>query len=76
LEDKRDPFEHLPRRAHPRTESRRVGRSLVMRVVRGVRHRLGIHQPAEEQEADGQADRNNSSHGPVHLKLVILVRMH
>jgi hypothetical protein len=76
LEDYLDPFEHLAGRARPRAEGSRVGGSLVMRVVRGVRHRLGIHQPAEEQEADGQADRNNSSHGPVHLKLVILVRMH
>jgi len=70
LEDKRDPFEDLAGRAHPRTESRRVGGSLVMRVVRGVRHRLGIHQPAEEQEADGQANRNGSLKGSVHATII------
>lgn len=45
-----------------------MGGSLVMRVVRGVRHHLRIHQPADEQEADGQANRNGSLKGSVHTR--------
>ena len=66
VEAERNPFEHLPGRAHPGAQCRRVGRSLVMRMVRGVGHRLGIHQPAEEEETDSQADCDGSPAQVVH----------
>ena len=66
VEAERNPFEHLARRAHPRAQRSRVGRSLVMGMVRGVGDCLRIDQPAEEQETDGQADRGGSLKGSVH----------
>ena len=62
----RNPFEDLPCCTDPGAQRSRVGRSLVMRMVRGVSHRLGIHQPAEEQEADSQADCEGSPKRIVH----------
>jgi len=66
VEAERNPFEHLPCGAHPGSQCGRVGRSLVMRMVRGVGHRLGIHQPAEEEETDSQADCDGSPERMVH----------
>ena len=66
LEDDRDPFEHLPRRAHPRAQRARMGGGVMMGMVRSVGDRLRIDQPAEEQETDGQADRDGSLQGSVH----------
>jgi len=66
LDVERDPFEHLPRRAHPGAEGSCVGRSLVMRMMRSVGDRLGINQRAEEQEADSQADCYGSPKRNVH----------
>ena len=60
VETERNPFEHLSRRTHPRAQSGCVGRSLVMRMVRGMGYCLGIYQAAEEQEADSQADSDIS----------------
>src|SRR5437868_700752 len=68
VEAEGDPFKHLSRRTHPGAEGSRVCRSLVMRMVRGVGHRLGIHQPAEEQEADSQAHSDGSPKRFVHHK--------
>ena len=66
MESERNPFEHLAGCAHPGAQRARVGRSLVMGVVRGVGDCLRIDQPAEEQETDGQADRGGSLKGSVH----------
>jgi hypothetical protein len=66
LEDNGDAFEALACRAHPRAEDTRMGRSLVVRMVRGMFHRLDIDQPAEQQEATGEPDRDRLLDGSVH----------
>ena len=66
VEAERNPFEDLPCRAHPGAQCSRVGRGLVMGMVRCVGHRLGIHQPAEEEETDSQADCDGSPERMVH----------
>lgn len=44
-----DSVEHLPGGAHPGTENRAVGGGLVMRVVRRMRDRLRIDEPAQQE---------------------------
>ncbi len=60
VQDDRRSLEDLPGRAHPRAQDRGMGLGRVMRMVPGVGHRLWIGQPAQQQEADGQADGNGS----------------
>jgi len=42
----RHTFLRLPRCAHPRTESGGMRGTFVVRVMRGMRHRLRVHHPA------------------------------
>ena len=58
LKNNRRALTHLPGRAHPRAQGRRVDRGRVMRMLPGMRDHLRIGQPAQEQEADRQPDRN------------------
>lgn len=60
----RRPFEHLPGRAHPRAQDRRMGLGRVMGMVAGMGHRLRVSQPAQEQEADRQTDSDGSEGAP------------
>lgn len=66
MKDNIDAFENLPGRAHPRAEHSRVGRGLMVGMMRGVLDRLGIDHTAEEQEADGQARCDESLEWSVH----------
>lgn len=49
-------FQTLPRGAEPRAEDARMSGGLVMRVVRRMVQGLDIDCPAEEQQADREAD--------------------
>lgn len=51
LQIERNRFLCLAGCAHPRAERRRMGRRFVMGMVRGMRHRLGIHHPAQDEQA-------------------------
>jgi len=66
LHAKRDSFEPLSRRAHPVAEHGGMGRGVVVGVVRRVRHRQRVHEPAEEQETGGQADCEGTLQGSTH----------
>lgn len=46
LEMERHTFLRLPGRAHPRTEGGGMRGTFVVRVMRGMRHRLRVHHPA------------------------------
>ncbi len=61
-----DPFEHLAGRTHPFTENRGVGRGLVVGVVDGVDDGLGGQDPADQEQADGQADGDKTLKGSSH----------
>ena len=53
LEIERDRFLRLPGCAHPCAESGGMGRGFVMGVMRGMGNRLWIHDPAQDEQADG-----------------------
>jgi hypothetical protein len=46
LKMERHTFLRLPRCAHPRTKSGGMRSGFVVRVMRGMRHRLRVHHPA------------------------------
>lgn len=46
-----------------------MGRSLVMRMVRRMVHRLDVDQPAEQQETTGKPDRDGSLESSIHRAL-------
>ena len=52
LEVERDRFLRLPSCTHPRAEGRGMSGGFVMRMVRGMGHRLRIHHPAQDEQAD------------------------
>lgn len=66
LDAERHPFEPLSRRAHPIAEHRRVRGGVVVGMVRRMRHRQRVHEPAEEQEADSQGDREGALQDSIH----------
>ncbi len=47
VKNDRGPFKDLTGRAHPRTQSRRMGLGRVVGMVPGMGHRLRIGQPAQ-----------------------------
>jgi len=51
LKVERDRFLRLPGGAHPRAEGGGVRGGFMMGMVRGMRHRLGIHHPAQHEQA-------------------------
>lgn len=69
MEDEDATFKALPGRTHPGAEDARVGSGLVMGMVEGVLHRLGIDQPAEQQEAAGKPDREEFLESSIHRAL-------
>ena len=52
LKVERDRFLRLAGCAHPRTERRGMHGGFVMSMVRGMSHRLWIHHPAQNQQAN------------------------
>lgn len=52
LEIERDRFLRLAGCAHPRTERRGMHGGFVVSMVRGMSHRLWIHHPAQNQQAN------------------------
>lgn len=61
-----DPFQNLPGCAHPFAQHRSMGGRLVVGMVDGVRHDLRGQDPADEEEADGKANRKESLQGSGH----------
>lgn len=55
-----DGLESLSRRAHPRAQRAGVRGCLMVNMVGGVGDSLRIDEGAQEQEADGQTDRNET----------------
>ena len=52
LEVEGDVFLRLTGRAHPRAEGGGMRGSFVMGMMRGMRDRLWIHQPAQDEQAE------------------------
>ena len=53
LKMERHTFLRLPRCAHPRTKSGGMRGTFVVRVMRGMRHRLWVHDPTQREQAEG-----------------------
>ncbi len=58
LDDERSAVDHLAGRAEPRAENRAVRRGLMLRMVEGMRDRLGVHDPAHHNEAERKPKRD------------------
>ena len=63
-------IENRPGSAHPGTEQRAMGSSLMLRMVPGMLNRLSLSQPTDRNDTEYKEDRQELEGGTIHRQTI------